>query len=397
LTLTVTNPNPGLSERMPIGITLDNELILFHLSGLGTGPLSGNCGPFWGTTCRLPAIGTQPRKLTFIVVAPRSARSGTLSVTIDQTTRSNTFGVSPPPATDALGLTLGPPAESAAESAPTTTRSADGDLNADAELAPGPRNTGASSMASPSDEHSATSAPPTSGGSATTTAPPTASWPATTGSTNTTSAAPPPPGDAVPVGGTDLPQTSATIGTGAPPDVPPSGEALATTGPPGTPEETGAGDPVTTAPAPANVRLSAPRGGEQFSPGGALALSFTATNNGGARSAATPIILALPDGVEVERVTVDGSAACATGGGCLLPALQPGGEVHVTVELSAGAGASGGAALITVDGSGVGWRVNVWSPASPPTDQRTTNQPAAEPTTSQRATDPQPTGIVTSH
>jgi RNA polymerase sigma factor (sigma-70 family) len=405
LTLTVTNLNSDPSERMDIGITLDKPLILFHVDGLGAGPLSGNCGPFWHKTCRLPAIGTDPLTLTFTVLAPRTAQSGTLSVTIDHTKRSNTFAVVPAPATDALSITLGPPHGPAAE----PPASAGGDQEADLMLGQNP-------AASGSDVHTAepplanlldsgttptessapetTSASGTASGSETasgsTTGAPrtTTSAPGTTASVATTSAAPastdPPPGTSV------LPDTNAPSSTGSPAGAPQSGAAsapLTNRAPADT--DIGAGDPPTTS-APADVRLSAPVGGDSLVPGGDMTLGFTAGNTGGDWSTETPIDVGLPEGVEVQRITVDGNTVCTTGEGCFLPALRPGATVPVVVEVRVRAGASGGAALITVNGSGVGWRLVVLPPPPsatthpPTTEPPTTEPPTAEPSTADR-------------
>jgi hypothetical protein len=96
-------------------------------------------------------------------------------------------------------------------------------------------------------------------------------------------------------------------------------------------------------------------------PGSSSALSFTASNSGDEPSAALPLHFELPDGFDVRSVTVDGSVVCAAGDACALPALNPGADVQVIVEVRAGPGTSG-AVLITVDGSGVGWRLALPTP-----------------------------------
>jgi hypothetical protein len=135
--------------------------------------------------------------------------------------------------------------------------------------------------------------------------------------------------------------------------------------PPATDEQSAASPPATTdpaAPGAAQVLLSAPLGGPAVAPGGSSALSFTASNSGDEPSAALPLHFELPDGFDVRSVTVDGSVVCAAGDACTLPALNPGADVQVIVEVRVGPGTSGGAVLITVDGSGVGWRLALPTP-----------------------------------
>jgi hypothetical protein len=122
-----------------------------------------------------------------------------------------------------------------------------------------------------------------------------------------------------------------------------------------------------------------------------MTLGFTAGNTGGDWSTETAIDVGLPDGVEVQRITVDGNTVCTTGEGCFLPALRPGAMVPVIVEVRVGAGASGGAALITVNGSGVGWRLVVLPPPSATTHPPKTERPTTEPPTTEPPTTEPPT------
>jgi hypothetical protein len=355
LTLTVSNPNPEPSERMPIAITLTGGLRLTYVNGLGHGFISGLCGPLWDTTCQLQSVGKDPLTLNFTVAAPPTARSGTLTVTVDHTTRSATIAVRPAPQTASAGLTLGldllqepePPSTepdkgadatpaSAADPAPPTaepSQTADG---------PDPPSSAPGDTDAPETTGPAEPAPPTET---------TAESPANTSPDST------PPGSADPAP-SSTPESNTPDGTTTPVSPPPSSAVPAT-------EQSATSPPATTdpaAPVAAEVLLSAPLGGAAVAPGGSSALSFTASNPGGERSAALPLHFELPDGFDVRSVTVDGSVICAAGDACALPALNPGADVQVIVEVRADPGASGGAVLITVDGSGVGWRLAVLTP-----------------------------------
>jgi len=235
-----------------------------------------------------------------------------------------------------------------------------------------------------------TTAPEATGGSQTTGGPTASgsatSAPGTTATVATSTPAAPAPTDPAPASASELTASGAPSSKGSPVDAPTSSDAPSAPLTNSTPGDTAASDPPTTAAAPARVRLSAPFGGDPVAPGGAIALGFTAGNTGGDYSAETPIDLVLPEGVEVRRITVDGNAVCTQGDGCLLPALKPGATVHVIVEVRVGIGASGGAALITANGSGVGWRLMVLS------SSLTTDQPGTEPTTDPSAAHREPPG-----
>ena len=392
LTLTVTNPNPDPSERMDIGITLDKPLILFHVDGLGAGPLSGNCGPFWHRTCRLPAIGKDPLTLTFTVLAPRSRKIGdaqrhhrphqAVEHLCGRPGADNRRPEHHPWAAAGPGrrIRAGPG------------RHQRGDQVAELVLGQDPAASGSdvptteppsADLTGPGTTPTESSAPETTSGSETASESETASGSEHNRRTGTTTSAPGTTASVANHLGRTGAHRPAPRHLGAPRHQRPELDrftgrrpaerrtlrAVTNRAPPHRHQyrRRRPADHRGTA-APANVRLSAPVGGDSLVPGGDMALGFTAGNTGGDWSTETPIDVGLPDGVEVQRITVDGNTVCTTGEGCFLPALRPGATVPVIVEVRVGAGASGGAALITVNGSGVGWRLVVLPPPSATTD-----------------------------
>ena len=111
---------------------------------------------------------------------------------------------------------------------------------------------------------------------------------------------------------------------------------------------------------PAALVLSNPSVDQTFQTGGTGRFSVTVTNSGGRTSAEQAVTIALPAGVSLAGVTVDGAAAAVMDAQtCRLPAIEPGASVTVVLSVAVSENAVDGVATATIDGRAVQWELGI--------------------------------------
>ncbi|WP_420119854.1 hypothetical protein, partial [Nakamurella sp.] len=117
--------------------------------------------------------------------------------------------------------------------------------------------------------------------------------------------------------------------------------------------------PVQVVPAPADLRLTDPSAIEQPVAGGSGRITFTAANAGGRPTVPTGIDVTGTDGVSL-AASATGTVSCdAPAGRCTLPAIAPGGQVIVSLTISATPATTTGTVTVTPDGGPAGPRFTV--------------------------------------
>ena len=167
--------------------------------------------------------------------------------------------------------------------------------------------------------------------------------------------------------GPDPGTSSPTPATTEPAALPPAETSLPTQTSPAVEPEGGQQptDQAAEQPLPAAVVLAEPTGDDVLTAGGSGSLTFTATNEGGVRSASTGFDISLPAGISVQGISVNGTTIC-DGPACQLPGLEPGESAVVSVVVAAGPDAETGGARVSTGGNGVGWMLRIQSlPAAP--------------------------------
>ena len=356
--LTVSNPTPFTSAKMPITVTLTGGITLYYVDGLGLIP--GFCGPLYERACTLPAIAADgSQRLEFFLAVPLSTRSGSITVTIDGTTRSSTFDVRALIGNDSVPQELPTvrPTAPPSTTVPTTTAPTTAAPTSTAPITTTPTSDAPETTASTITEPTDTTATPETS----------TSEPATTGPESSTDPTPVTAGSTETPSSTDIttrndPQPSTRDGGPTGTSLPSTGSSASTSPDPVSQDAEPSTTMPTREPDPAAVVLSQPEGGAALAAGGAATLRLTAGNVGGQRSAGTPLQLTLPTGVVVTAVSMDGAVICQDGRDCVLPPLEAGQTASVVLTLAIGGDAGSGGALLTADGSGVGWQLRIGRP-----------------------------------